>query len=387
MKNNIGSNMTDVKIKNRSLILELLKKKNISRRDIAKEIGLTPAAVTILTNEMIREGILKERGSEDENRVGRKSIFLSLNDKYKYAIGVNIGTERISVGLGSLSYELLDYREFKVKDINKSDIFDKIFVYIKELIWDNCITKDSILGIGVGIVGTVDQVNGISKKAYKLWNESINIKELFENTLGIKTIVENNVRAMTLAEIEKKRDCIIDNTVFVKYGPGIGSAIVLNNELYYGSNNNAGEIGHSMLAIEGELCTCGQRGCLEMIASPRSIVQKSLNISDKYMEIKNILQAYDEENTDIVNIINNALKYLSIGFVNIIQLYDPKKVIVYGELFRNKKVLDAFRGFIYETTSNREFSNCIELSLINENKSIGGIALALKRLFYSKGGM
>ena len=99
MQKNSGVNMSDVKVNNRALILNQLKDERRSRKDIADKIRLTPAAVTIIVNELILEGCIIESGHiDDSGNVGRKKIFVKLNKNYRYTIGINIEPDVISVG-------------------------------------------------------------------------------------------------------------------------------------------------------------------------------------------------------------------------------------------------------------------------------------------------
>ncbi|SHH82922.1 ROK family protein [Clostridium grantii] len=403
MDTNSGVNMTDIKIKNRSLILEILKSENLSRKDISETIGLTPAAVTILVNEMIQEGILMERGQiEGENKVGRKKVLIELVKEFKYVIGINIEREKIDIGIADLKYKFSKFTQLELKaDIDVEKLMDMIYNQCITLMWDMDLSKNDILGVGVGIVGSVDQENGISKHAYGLWRKKVNIKKILGAKFNRPVIVENNVRALAMAEIECTMHKNIDNMIFIKFGPGIGSAIVLNKRLYYGTNNSAGEMGHMLMNPDGEECRCGQKGCLETVASIGTIVNNvkidfnTVNMpvlnelcfqEKENINADNILEAYDKKDIEVRKIVDKALAFLSIGIVNIYKIYDPKKIILYSDFFKQQEIINKLISEINKLASNSNIGDSLELSSLDSNRSIGGVAIGLNEFFYKTGG-
>lgn len=396
-----GINMSDVKINNRALILNQLKEEKKSRKDIAEKIQLTPAAVTILVNEMIQEGCIRECGYiEEPGRVGRKRVFIELNKDYKYVIGVNIEPSLISVGISNLSSEIIQSIDEKINGMSVEQIMDSIVKTCKDLLWNLNISKKDVLGVGVGIVGIVDSKHGISKHAYGLWREPVDIENILTKKLDLPIIVENNVRVLALAEMELTMHRHIQNMVFIKYGPGIGSAIIADKEIYKGAYNNAGELGHMIIDINGKECRCGQNGCLETVASIGTLIEE---IKQEFSEVlypilfkltkgsidkindSILIQAYKLGEELVVSKVNKAWDYLGIGIVNMIKLYDPHKIIVYGEIFNDqlfvKKLMEEIKDYGHIDNA----INKIKKSGLSQERCIGGAVLVIKELFYKTG--
>ncbi len=285
MQKKAGVNMSHVKVSNRALILNQLRVEPKSRKDIADKIKLTPAAVTILVNELMQEGcIIESNHVDDSGNVGRKKVYVKLNKDFRYTIGVNVEPKKVSVGIANLASEILEAYNFKIdKSVSTDDIMIKITKTCMDLLWNLNISKSDVLGVGVGIVGHVDSTNGISKHAYGLWKDEVDLEDKLSTALQLPVVVENNVRALALAEMELTAHKNIKNMVFFKYGPGIGSAVIINEEIYRGSFNNSGEIGHVIIDTTGKMCKCGQRGCLEAVASIESII---IDIQDDYNKDK-----------------------------------------------------------------------------------------------------
>lgn len=397
-----------IKQENRTSILNVLKTNGmISRKDIAGIVQLTPAAVTILVNEMIEDGIIKEVGEleEDDKRAGRKKIMIDINYNYKYVLGISIDAEYINIGITKINGDIITEANWSANmdDKMKPEEFLNIIANkCVKLFWKENIFKENILGVGVGIVGLVDKNTGISNHAYGLWKSKVRVKEVLEKALDIPVVVDNNVRALAIAEMDYKSEQDISDMLFVKYGPGVGSAMIVGKEIYYGANNKAGEIGHTIGKINGELCRCGKRGCLETVASKRAIVKSVKHIFSQAktpilysqcdgdpdrISLEKIFEVAFLGDEEIKKIIKRVAVYMALSISNAVSLYDPQKVILYGEAFRFKEFSDEFKYIIKDMLSVENFDEFINISKLDYKKNyIGGVALAIREFFYRTGG-
>jgi predicted NBD/HSP70 family sugar kinase len=404
-----GVNFFDLKKKNRKQILLAIKNYGaLPRKDISNIINLTPAAVTIITNEMKDEGILCELGQQVESnkRVGRKKTLIDINYNSKYIVGVSIESDTISIGLCNLKGEILDNQEFDTPlKISKSelDILRLINDTCINLFWKNNVKKQDVLGMGIGIIGSVDNLNGISKNAYDIFEKNTPIKNLLEKQLNISVCIDNNVRTLAMAEIDfKSSETIENNMIFVKYGPGIGTAIVIDNEIYEGTNNNAGELGHIIVKPHGELCKCGKKGCLETVASPSAIFIETKKIFSKdktpflykitegnpeNIDLLHIIESSKNGDKNIDIILDGAAFYFALALSTAITLYDPKQVVLYGEAFDYNFFIDKLKWYLNDIPGNTSMTDIIRVSSVGyKYKFLGGVALALKKFFYDEGG-
>lgn len=404
-----GVNFSDLKRANRKQILMAIKNFGaIPRKDISNIVNLTPAAVTIITNEMKEEGILVERGHQIESykRTGRKKVLIDIDYNFKYIIGISIESNIISIGLCNLKGDVLDNRQFDTpqrKDRQGINILNLIIDTCISLFWDNNIKKQDVLGAGIGIIGSVDALNGISKDTYGIFGKNFHIKELFEQQFNIPVYVDNNVRALAMAEMDlKSSQSGENNMIFVKYGPGIGTAVIINNEIYQGNNNSAGELGHIIVKHHGDLCKCGKRGCLETVASQNALFSniKKIFSNDKApffykitggnfqnASLINIIKSCKNGDKNITDILNKAIFYFSSALSTAITLYDPKQVVLYGEAFNYNFFVDKLKSYLRSITGSNSMTDIINISKIEyEYKFLGGVALALRNFFYNKGG-
>ena len=181
-----GINMGGIKQKNRISILNILRGQGaMPRKDIAKQIQLTPASVTIIVNKMIEEGVMREMGEleESDKRAGRKKILIDINYDIKYVIGVSIESEICSIGVANIKGTVINSTSIYInKELQPEEILQGIADQCITLLWKENILKENVLGVGVGIIGPVDAKEGVSKHAYGLWNTRNKCKKNIRKT-------------------------------------------------------------------------------------------------------------------------------------------------------------------------------------------------------------
>lgn len=397
--NQNAMNMSAVKRKNIHIILKtLLSNGPMSRKDIAHYIGLTPAAVTILVSDLIKLGLMNEVGHlEEEKRVGRKKILVDVNYAYKYVVGVNMESDDLSIGVGTLKGDILYKEHLDLSTYHSPHKYlEELALRIDNMLNHMSLQKNQIASIGVGIVGPVNQDKGISKEAYGIWKEEVNIKEELQNMLHISVVVENNVRALALAQLHQKT---YQHMLFIKYGPGIGSALILGDDIYYGSTGTAGEIGHMLIKENGPLCKCGKEGCLEaLIASDRIEDKvKAFFSEDKTPELfkvtrgqkacismRLIVEAAIKGDSQLFRMVEEMVNFMVQGIYNAFVTYDPHCLVLCGKIFS----YDPFTRLVEERIlkiGGKEMRKRIEVSqLMHLDPCIGGITLAMNH-FYNQG--
>ena len=165
--NDCGISKLDLKRRNRMQILKVVREQGpISRVDISAILGITRAAVTIITNEMIDQHILQEVGEEPVNpnaevRKGRRKILLDINETYKFAIGIYVDEKEISIGLTTLNAAALDKRSITHKaDMTPEALAELLGTTLEKMLQNSCLTYENLLGIGVGIMPSAFEMMG-----------------------------------------------------------------------------------------------------------------------------------------------------------------------------------------------------------------------------------
>lgn len=378
-----GVNHQLVKIQNRNLILKLIYERgSISRQEISRIIGLTPATVTNITGELLDEGFIVELPSfEEKSGSGRRAIPLAINPSSGYVIGVDIGPRVIRVATSDLLGHLSNIETLQYDSQLGEDLLEILIERLKFLREDR-----NILGIGIGIPGLVDSISGELKFSPNLGWKNLKIAEPIKDKLSLPVIVENNVKAMALGEKWFGRGKKSNNFVLVYVSLGIGAGIIIDGKIYKGANNGAGEIGHTVVSEEGEICNCGKRGCLETFASARAIVRDFKGVpGDEDSDINEIKVALERGDAKALGIVEKAGHYLGVGISNLVNMFDPEMIILSGRVIRLGKALlepmrKALESRLFSTDKVR-----IEISELGKEIGLyGASALALQKFFYEK---
>ncbi len=398
-----GINMLGVKIKNRSSILYLIYRSGgISRKEIASKLNLTPAAITLITTDLINEGILVESAVEqNNNRKGRKEILLDINRRKFATIGIYISMNKFQILCTDLNNNILFEDTVFTADCHRKSaaILDKLCTILEQHLKNYDVNRTrAILGIGVSVKGIVNSRAGTSIKSFNVWEDNVNVVEYIQKRFNVPVILTNNICSLAHGEsffthLEHPRDML-----FIKYGPGVGAARVSYQDKLSVYDFNAIQLGHIISDPNGVICECGNRGCLETIAGYDAIERNAADIlSDKLtpalfshtegnaenINIRNIIKAYEDGDKLIEDILDRSIYFLSIAIKNSMCLFDPRSIILYGELFEN----DKFRKSLYTHISNYSGYEKVTFSKFNLQLETLGPASTIINFFFENGGL
>ncbi|WP_343009524.1 ROK family transcriptional regulator [Clostridium celatum] len=323
---------------------------NLSRADIAKLTGLTPASVTNITKFLLEDKYLIE-SKIGESSGGRPPIILEINPNARYIIGVSIGIGNIEVVITNLNAEVVFRKAIEVQEerYNKELIFNELIKLINEVVKESEIENTEILGIGIALHGIVNVKEGISKYSpYYAW-ENVDIKGILEEKLNYPVYVDNDVRAMAIGESLFGVSKGISNFITISISNGIGAGIIINNIPYYGVDYSAGEIGHVVVEGDGDKCNCGNYGCLETVASNNNIVKKVIKMikqGQSSILIEMVKDINEISITDIckasvlgdelsIYILKESARYIGTAVTSLINILNPTAIVVVGEIFEN----------------------------------------------------
>ncbi len=348
-----GTNINSLKAHNmQTILLSFLHEKSLSRAGLAKRTSLSSATVTNLTKELIDQGLITEEASLDEEVPGKRSVgrprtMLRLVPRARYAVGVHIGVGLFRVALTDLYAEIVDNRIVEYDpESPASQILDLIAAETKGLIDTNHINEDKILGIGVGASGLVNHQTGVNVMAPRLGWKDVKIQEVLEAETGLPVSVDNNVRAMAVGEAIFGVGRDVNVLAFVYGRIGVGAGLVVNGQVYRGARASAGEIGHTVMIPEGgDLCECGNRGCLETLVSepvliknaqilaeqhPDSILAQHLDQENETEPIERVFAAAREGDELTQRMIADQIRFLGLALANLVNILNPEMILLGG---------------------------------------------------------
>ncbi len=251
---------------NRRLVLQqLLRSSGMSRADIVRATGLTPATVSDLVAGLTQDGLLEERG-RGPAKVGKPATLMGVRRNARSVIAVDISrTDVVTGSIVDLAGEVVRRVERDLDGRIGTDVVDLIIEIVDELI---DLAPGPILGIGIGSPGVI-RPDGVVIESDKLEWLDLDLAQMLEDRFEYPTYVVNDANASALAKYSVQ-EVGSASLMVVRIGRGIGAGLIINGQKHVGENFAAGEIGHLGLNDDGERCSCGNFGCLEtMISVPK----------------------------------------------------------------------------------------------------------------------
>jgi ROK family./MarR family. len=340
----ITGNQQLVKQINKSLVLETIyNEAPISRADIAQRVGLNKGTVSSLVNELIEGQLIYESGPGKSNG-GRRPVMLLFNEKAGYSIGIDLGVNYILGILTDLKGNIVSEVQKKLCVHSVDQVKPILFEIIEELSRPIRGCHYGIIGIGFGIPGIVSH-DGEILLAPNLGWKNIRIKEEIEDRFQVPVIIENEANAGAYGEKLYGAGKEFDNILYVSAGIGIGVGVILHGKLFTGSGGFSGEMGHTIIQVNGKECTCGSKGCWEQYASEKALLEEAkkigLPIPDKeFLSIEYLVELAEAGNKEVIHLFGKIGTYLGVGLTNIINTFNPDQIIIGNRLALAKKWLE-----------------------------------------------
>ncbi len=330
---------------NRNLVLNLIKSRGpISRTEIARLSGLSPATVSGITAEFIASGLVHELG-EGESTGGRRPVLLRLNPRAGFVVGVKLMEHAITSALTDLDAQVLHHRITPLAatdaPVAPDAILPVIVQAIEQTIAESQVERQRVLGIGVGLAGLVDGEAGICRYSPFFGWRDVPLAEPIAEHFGLPVYLENDVNTLTIAEQWFGYGHGVDHFVVVTVGRGVGAGIVVNGQFYRGALGGAGEFGHITLVDDGPPCDCGKRGCLEALASDPAVVRQAraaIALGERTalaevapLTLDAVVEAADAGDELARRLLADSGHWLGIGIAALVNILNPQLVIVGGE--------------------------------------------------------
>jgi len=270
-----------VKRINRSVLLRLVKARpGLSRAQLAHASGLTKSTVSLLVRELIEEGWLSQTDLPEHNGSGRPSTPLQIDAKTRGLIGVDLAVDCVRVVAVSLLGVVGWSVEAALVSVQPQAACQQAAILVAQA--HAVLATQGILlsGVGIGLPGAFDEATGVLRFAPNLGWRNIDFLPMIKQALlvaglpEVPVLVQNEADTGALSEYEFADDAQREALIFITCDVGVGAGIVLNDRLFTGAQGMAGEIGHSVLQVDGPLCSCGRYGCAEAFVGARALQEQ-----------------------------------------------------------------------------------------------------------------
>ncbi len=273
-----GTNLPRMGDFNQSVILEAIRRSGagLSRIELADATGLSAQTVTNITRRLLDDGLIAEAG-RTINGPGKPRVTLRLVAESRFSIGVHLDPTVITFVLLDLSGAVVRRRVARTPATEPHRIVEAMAEAIDALIAEAGIARTSIAGVGVAAPGPLDAAKGTVIDPPKLagWHR-VPLRQVLAEATGLPVILEKDTTAAAVGELWTGQGPADETFLFVYLGTGIGAALVRTGDPVPGSSRNFGEVGHIMVDPDGPECTCGNRGCVEVVCTPQAIVERAV---------------------------------------------------------------------------------------------------------------
>lgn len=357
--------MDQSKDSSRSALLDAIRRaKGIARIDLAQMTDMSPATVTTITAEMIRQGLIEEVIPEEQtgqSRRGRPRVNLKLRADAFLVAGLKVAEMTISVVLVDFVGNVVAQHSYRRTQTRPAP--DVLITQIKQALDATLATSDHVFAdlsaIGLGIAGIVD-----AKRGFVHWSPFLNTRNLelagmLKEALDLPVFLDNDANLVAMAEQYLGNAQDTDNFIVVTIESGVGMGIVIDNKVYRGTRGCGAEFGHTKVQLDGALCRCGQRGCLEAYVADYALLREASFDTSLFKEgaaersIQDLLSAARRGDATAKSIIERSSRIFAMGLANLINLFDPELIILTGERMSfdhlyAEEVIEAIRASIVQ---------------------------------------
>jgi N-acetylglucosamine repressor len=328
---------------NRQIVLNLVREHQpISRADLARLMGVARGMVTPLVNELLEEGLIYEGATGNPPR-GRKPTLLHVRSHDRLAVSVDVRFSQTHVMLCDFSGRMIALERFTTP-LTPDELVAELAQRIRRMQQDHRAAGEC-LGVGLVVPGMVDRRTGKLVHAPTLGWRDVDLGRALACELDLEVHTERDAIACALAQmwLGPREGGPQDSFVYLTVSDGVGAGLVVNGAVVRGHRDAAGEFGHIPLSLDGPLCSCGSRGCLEAHTSTTATVARYLGrelVSRRsYEEVRGTGLSVDDViararggDAAALAAVEASGRYLAVGIVAIVNALNPARIIVGGEL-------------------------------------------------------
>jgi predicted NBD/HSP70 family sugar kinase len=315
----------------------------IARVQVAKDLGVSPASVTTITSELIEAGLIEEVSAPRDPELGRgrPAVALGVRAGAHLVAGMKMSDREHSAVVVDFAGNLLANEVVPrgPGPMPLPDMLNAIEALLDRVCQKAGIARAGLAGVGIGLPGFVDQTEGVVLWSSTLTERAVPLAEAAQARLGLPVSIDNDANLVALAELWFGAGRSLADFAVVTFEHGVGMGFVMNHRIYRGSQRLGMELGHTKVQLDGALCRCGQRGCLEAYVADYALAREAttaLNWGHRDGQSISVLleSLYDHAQAGDAtarSIFRRAGRYLAVGLANVVNLFDPALIILSGE--------------------------------------------------------
>lgn len=320
-----GVNLLDIKEVNRALLLQLIcTAGQTTRSELSRQTNLSSMTVTNIVNEFLAKNLIEESApAEHTKSPGRTPMILRISPTSPVTLGIFVTRSCLYGTVGDLSLQLLDRKALPLEaGETEATILAKLRQLTQTLL--EPITRP-VLGLGIATAGVIDRDAGSIRYITDFYGiQTLGIREYLSHFFSFPIYVSNDMQAGALAELYFGCGKTKDSFLYVGVTHGLGAALATHHDLL----DCCGEIGHMSVNTGGPQCACGSHGCLELYTSTPNILRKIEEETGLHVTTMEAAVALARENVAVHVVLYNALRKLTYGINNYLNLMNVSTVVL-----------------------------------------------------------
>ena len=314
-----------------------------SRSELARRTGMSRTTVSSIVAELEAAGVLVEREDDPgaSPRGGRPPRRLSFSRSAGVAVGIDFGKRHLGVAAADLSHAILAEAQRPVRAEDPAEAgLDAAVVLVEEVMEEAGVTREQVVGVGLGLPGPIDRRSGRvgSSSILPGW-VGVRAADELGKRLALPVAVDNDANLGALAELHWGAAAGRKDVAYLKISTGIGAGLVLDGRVYHGTGGLAGEIGHAIVDEQGPVCRCGKRGCLETLAGASALAELLEPRLGRAISTAELLSLATSGDSGARRVIADAGRHIGGVVATLCDLFNPELIVVGGELGRAGDVL------------------------------------------------
>jgi predicted NBD/HSP70 family sugar kinase len=304
-----------------------------SRAEIARQTGLSPSTVSSVISELQRAGFVVESELAPAGRQGRPAVQLTLDPSAGAALGLDFDHDKIRVAVSNLARTVLAEASVRLDvDQDAASAIEQASGLVDQVLAEAGVRPEQVLGAGMALPGPVDHARGALHPSPILagW-AGVDAASELQRRIGIPVHLDNDANLGALAEVTLGAGRNARSAAYIQMSSGIGAGLIVDGRPYHGHRGTAGEIGHVLVDEQGLICRCGNRGCLETLASGPAMLAL-LRSSHGELTVERMIQMAREGDPGGRRVIADAGRAVGRVVASLCNLFNPEMVVVGGDL-------------------------------------------------------
>ncbi|GGO54524.1 transcriptional regulator [Streptomyces daqingensis] len=304
---------------------------SLTQAEIARTTGLSAATVSNIVRELKQSGTVQVTPT---SAGGRRARAVSLSGDAGAVVGVDFGHSHLRVAVGNLAHQVLAEEAEPIDvDASADEGFDRAEQLVHRLVAATGISREKLIGVGLGVPGPIDVETGElgSTSILPGWAGTHPRQEL-ASRLGVPVYVDNDANLGALGEQVWGNGRGAGDLAYIKVASGVGAGLVISGQIYRGPGGTAGEIGHITLDESGPVCRCGNRGCLETFTAARYVLPLLHSSHGTDLTMTRVVELARDGDPGCRRVVADIGRHIGSGVANLCNLLNPSRVVLGGDL-------------------------------------------------------